>query len=202
MMPIFLSFVLVLNSFIQMTMAQIALQTAVSETAKQIATHMYPVNLLYKEAESRAVSSQTGVIIQNVIEQIVQIRSKAEGTEDFVAQYASFIPESIVLLLGWEKKKRELLEASGQASTQKVLDQTFNPWVNKAFTSLVLQFADPQVIHPSQLKVIEVQLPNLAAKTDAFIAIEAQYEISIPIPFFQRTFALRKRAVERVWVGS
>jgi hypothetical protein len=201
-MPIFLSFVLVLNSFIQITIAQIALQTAVSETTKQIATHMYPVNLLYKEAESKAANSQAGGLIQNVIEKIAQIRSEAAGTEDFIAQYASFIPEPIVLLLEWEKKKRELLESNGQDSAQNVLDQTFNPLVNKAFTSLVLQFADKEIIRPSHLKVIEVELPNLASETAEFIAIEAEYKVTIPIPFFQRTFVLRKRAVERIWVGS
>jgi len=201
-LPIFLSFVLVLNSFIQISIAQVALQTAVSETAKQIATHMYPVSLLYREAERKVTSSHTGVIIQQVIDRIIQTRSKAEGTEDFVAQYASFIPEPIVVLLEWEKKKRELLEATGKDTSQKVLDQTFNPLINKAFTALVLQFADPKVIDYSHLKVIEVKLPNLAAESEAFIAIEAQYEISIPIPFFQQTITLRKRAVERVWKGS
>src|SRR5665647_377786 len=201
-LPIFLSFVLVLNSFIQISIAQVALQTAVSETTKQIATHMYPVSLLYREAERKVKSSHTGMIIQQVIDQIIQTRSKAEGTEDFVAQYASFIPEPIVVLLEWEKKERELLEESGQDTSQKVLDQTFNPLINKAFTALVLQFADPKVIDYGHLKVIEVKLPNLAAESEAFIAIEAQYEISIPIPFFQQTITLRKRAVERVWKGS
>jgi hypothetical protein len=201
-LPIFLSFVLVLNSFIQLAVAQIALQTAVSETTKQIATHMYPVKLLYTKAESKALNSHTGAVIQQVIDQIAQSRSKVTDTEDYVAQYASYIPEPIVLLLEWEKKKRELLEAGGQDSTERVLEQSFNPLINKAFTTLVLQYADPKVIRPNHLKVIDVQLPNLAASTEAFIAIEAQYEISIPIPFFQRTLALRKRAMERVWIGS
>ncbi|MEX2461365.1 MAG: hypothetical protein WD469_08725 [Paenibacillaceae bacterium] len=201
-MPIFLSFVLVLNSFIQLTVAQIALQTAVSETTKQIATHMYPVHLLYTEAESKIASSHTGAVIQNVIDQIVQTRSKVTDSEDFVAKYTSYIPEPIVVLLEWEKKKRELLEAKGQDSAQQVLDQTFIPLINKAFTALVLQFADSKVIHSDQLRVVDVKLPNLALSSEAFIAIEAQYDISIPLPFFHRTLALRKRAVERVWVGS
>jgi hypothetical protein len=72
---------------------------------------------------------------------------------------------------------------------------------NKAFTALVLQFADPVILHPNNLKVIDVQLPNLAL-SDTLIAIEAEYVIQLPIPFFHRTLALRKRSVEKAWIGS
>jgi hypothetical protein len=200
-LPIFISFVLVLNSFIQISTAQIALQTAVSETTKQLAAHMYPVNLLYKKAEGQIVGSHTEAIIQRVLDQIEQARNKVSNSEDFVEKYASYIPEPIVVLLEWEKKKRELLEANGQDKSQELLDQAFNPMANKAFTDLVLKFADPVILHPDHLKVIDVQLPNLAL-SDALIAIEAEYDIQLPIPFFHRTMALRKRAVEKAWIGS
>jgi hypothetical protein len=183
-------------------MAQIALQTAVSETTKQIATHMYPVKLLYMEAESKIAGSHTGDIIQRVLEQIIETRSKVTDSEDLVEQYASYIPEPIVLFLEWEKKHRELLEANGQDMSQQLLDHTFNPLVNQAFTKLVLTFTDNQVIQPNHLKVVEVQLPNITLPSEALIAIEAQYDIQLAIPFFNRTLALRKRAVERLWIGS
>jgi hypothetical protein len=201
-LPVFLSFVLVLNSFIQITIAQIALQTAVSETSKQIATHMYPVKLLYMEAESKITGSHTGLIIQQVLEKIREARSKVTDSEELVEQYASYIPQPIVTFLELEKKHRELLEANGQHMSKQILDHSFNPLVNQAFTSLVLQFADHKVIQPNHLKVVDVQLPNLASPSEAFIAIEAQYDIQLMIPFFHRTIALRKRAVERLWIGS
>jgi hypothetical protein len=200
-LPVFLSFVLVLNSFIQITIAQIALQTAVSETTKQIATHMYPVKLLYSAAESKITGSQTGKIIQQVLQQIEEARSKVTGSEDLVEQYASYIPQSIVLLLEWEKQQREHIEANGQDISQQMLDRTFNPLLNQAFTDLVLQFADNQVLRPNNLKVVAVQLPNLVS-SEALIAIEAEYDVQLNLPFFHRTLALRKRAVERVWIGS
>jgi hypothetical protein len=201
-LPIFLSFILVLNSFIQITIAQIALQTAVSETTKQIATHMYPVKLLYMEAESKITGNHTGLIIQQVLEKIVETRSKLTDSEELVEQYASYIPEPIVTILKLEKKHRELLESNGQDMSQQLLDQTFNPLVNQAFTKLVLQFADHNVIQPNHLNVVDIQLPNLASPSEAFIAIEAQYDIQLMIPFFHRTLALRKRAMERLWIGS
>ncbi|QGQ96670.1 hypothetical protein EHS13_18195 [Paenibacillus psychroresistens] len=190
---------LVLNCFIQITLAQIALQTAVSETTKQIATHMYPVKLLYMEAESKITDSKPGIIIQRVLEQITEARSKLTDSEDIMEQYASYIPQPIVTLLELEKKHRELLESNSKEMSQ----QLFDPLVNKAFTALVLQFSDNQILHSDHLQVVDVRLPNLASSSsDAFIAIEAQYDYKLMIPFFHRTLSLRKRAIERLWIGS
>jgi hypothetical protein len=197
-LPFFISFVLVLNSFIQITVAQIALQTAVSETAKQISTHMYPVKLLYSKVENQVSGSNTGINFQRILDQIEQARSKVIGSEDLVEQYASYIPEPIVVLLEWEKKQRELLEVNGQARGQQLLD----PLINKAFTKLVLQFTDTKMLKPDHLQVVHVELPSLASSSEAIISIEAQYDLRLPIPFFHHTLSLRKRAVERVWIGS
>jgi hypothetical protein len=163
---------------------------------------MYPVKLLYMEAESKITGSHTGLIIQQVLEKIIEARSKLTDSEELVEQYASYIPEPIVTLMELEKKHRELLEANGQDMSQQLLDHTFNPLVNQAFTKLLLIFADNQVIQPNHLKVVDVQLPNITLPSEAFIAIEAQYDIQLAIPFFHRTLALRKRAVERLWIGS
>jgi hypothetical protein len=201
-LPFFICFVLILNSFVQITLTEIALQTAVSETDKQIATHMYPVKLLYAEAKQKVTNSKAGGTIQSILDQIEQTRSKVTESEDFVEQYASFIPDPVVLLLEWEKKQREFVESQGQTEAQNIIDQTFKPLLNKAFTELVLQFADTKVIHPKQFHVVDVKLPDLDHATNALIAIEAQYDIILPIPFFRKTISLRKRSTERIWIGN
>jgi hypothetical protein len=159
---------------------------------------MYPVKLLYTEAESQVTDSKTGLVIQRVLDQIEQIRGKVSQSEDFVEQYSSYIPEPIIVLLEWEKKKRELLEANGLNASQ----QAFSPLINKAFTKVVLQYTDTQMLNSKHLSVIDVQLPNLDSSSEAMIAIEAQYNLKLPIPFFHQTLLLRKRSVERVWIGS
>jgi hypothetical protein len=163
---------------------------------------MYPVKLLYTEAESQVTNSKKGLAIQRVLDQIEQTRSKVSHSEDFVEQYSSYIPEPIIVLLQWEKKKRELLEAEGQNASKQIVDQTFSPLINKAFAKVVLQFTDTQMLNSKHLSVVDVQLPNLDSTSEAMIAIEAQYELRLPIPFFHHTLFLRKRSVERVWIGS
>jgi hypothetical protein len=199
-LPLFICFVMILNCFIQVTIVQTALQTAVSETNKQIATHMYPVQLLYAEAKEKAVNSRSGVMIQQVLDQIAQARSKVTDSEDFVGLYASYIPEPIVQLLEWEKKKRELYENQGHNLAQQTVD-IFTPLLNKAFTKLVLQFADTGILHAARLNVVEVKLPDLEGNGDKLVSIEAQYDYQLPLPFFHKTISLRKRASERIWVG-
>jgi hypothetical protein len=200
-LPLFIGFVMILNCFIQATIIQTALQTAVSESNKQIATHMYPVKLLYAEAKEKAVNSRTGVIIQQVLDQIAQARSKVTASEDFAGLYASYIPEPIVLILEWEKKKREFYEDQGQNKAQQTIDQIFTPLLNKAFTKLVLQFADTSILQAARFNVVEVKLPDLEGNGDKLFSIEAQYDYHLPIPFFHKTISLRKRATERIWVG-
>jgi hypothetical protein len=197
-LPFFISFVLVLSSFIQISLAQFALQTAVSETNKQLASHMYPVKLLYMEAKTQLETSKTGIVIQRVLDQVVQARSKVINSEDFVERYASYIPEPIVVWMECEKKKRQFLEENGQEAAMKLWKSV----LNQAFTKLVLKFTDTALLRPDQLHVVDVNLPDLESSTDAFIAIEAQYDHRLSIPFFHRTLSLRKRAVERIWVGS
>lgn len=202
LLPIFISFVLVLNCFIQLAAAQTALQSAVSETTKQIAVHMYPVQRIIEKAEMQMYGNSSIELIQHTIEQIDQLHDHLINSEDYVEKYADYIPEPILLLLQWEKKKRELIEENGQNDWQHILDNTYKPGINKAFTTLLRENADSNWMQMNHLSVIEVQLPNLISNSDAKIAIEAQYELKMAIPFFQRAILLRKRAVERAWTGS
>jgi len=201
-LPFFISFVLILYSFIQIAAAQIALQSAVFETNEQIATHMYPVKLLYDAAKRKYKQNKIVMAIQNVIDQANQTQQKVNGVEDFALHYASLIPKPIVLLLEWEKKQREYEESRIGLGTEKFADQSFQLLLNKAFTQIVLQFADKKKIHPSQFHVIDVKLPDLNQSNGAFIAIEAQYDFILQLPFFHRTISLRKKAMERIWVGA
>lgn len=45
-MPFFLAFVIAMISFVQIAVAEMALQSSVSETTKQVSAHMYPIYLM------------------------------------------------------------------------------------------------------------------------------------------------------------
>ena len=201
-LPFFLSFFIALNCLIQVSKVEMGLQTAVSETVKDISTHMYPVRLLYIEAKQKTEQSKAGILYQNILDKVNQAKEQIETVEGLTDQFARFIPDSIVALIQWEKTRREELENKGKEQADEFIENTFNPVLNQAFKKIVLQYADPSLVHASNLKVTKVTLSNLEQPEEAFIGIEAQYDYKLPIPFINKTIHLRKRAYERAWIGS
>jgi hypothetical protein len=53
-----------------------------------------------------------------------------------------------------------------------------------------------------KFKVISVTLPSMKSGGDAFFGIEAQITYKLPLPFISHTIILKKKAVERAWVGA
>ncbi|WP_282935444.1 TadE/TadG family type IV pilus assembly protein [Paenibacillus sp. RC67] len=204
-LPLFLSFILVLIAFIQISLAEMALQSAVSDTTKVIAANMYPVDLLYKQARSKWNQSAPSGWINSVIDQIESAKQKAVDTEQFVEEYERWIPDPVVHLIGWEQTYREHFEALGQAKTEEAkqkLEAAYKPLLNSAITPVVALYANQTRLKKERLKVTNVILPDLEHKENAFIGIEAQYEVPLAIPFFHRVIIIRKQAYERAWVGG
>ncbi|WP_028548218.1 TadE/TadG family type IV pilus assembly protein [Paenibacillus sp. UNC451MF] len=204
-LPLFLSFILVLIAFIQISLAEMALQSAVSDTTKVIAANLYPVDLLYQQARSKWNQSAPSGWIDGVIGQIDSVKQKAIDTEQFVDDYERWIPDPVVQLITWEKTNREHLEALGQAKTEEAKDQleaAYKPLLNNTVTPIVVLYANPTRLKKERLKVTNVILPDLEHKENAFIGIEAQYEVPLTVPFFKKVIIIRKQAYERAWVGG
>jgi hypothetical protein len=204
-LPLFLSFVLMLIAFIQISLAEMALQSAVSETTKVLAVNMYPVDLLYAQAKSKWNQSAASGWIDQALGHIQSTKQKAVDTEQFVTEYERWIPEPAVKLLEWEKTHREKLEALGQAGTEeakKSIEEAYKPLVNRAFAPIVGIYANETRIKKDRLKVTNVTLPDFNNKEKAYVGIEAEYELPLTVPFFRKTVLIRKKAFERAWVGG
>ncbi|WP_256865243.1 TadE/TadG family type IV pilus assembly protein [Paenibacillus sp. 32352] len=204
-LPLFLSFILVLIAFIQISLAEMALQSAVTDTTKVVAANMYPVDLLYQQARSKWNQSAASGWIDKVVGQIESAKQKAVDAEQFIEDYERWIPDPVVQLVEWEKTYREHLENLGNAKTEeakKQLEEAYKPLLSKAVTPLVAHYANPARIKKDRLKVTKVILPDLEHKENAFVGIEAQYEVPLSIPFFKKTVIVRKQAFERAWVGG
>ncbi|MBP1995245.1 TadE/TadG family type IV pilus assembly protein [Paenibacillus eucommiae] len=202
LLPLFLAFVVSLIMFIQISMAEMALQSAVSETTKSISTQIYPVKLLVQEAKSKYDQSDIAKTIQSVLNHIQTARSKVIGAEEFVDDYAFFIPDAFKEMLTFEKKKRELFEAAAQSEYEGLIEREIMPQVYAAFTTIVYAYSDSPFIHRDKLKVTSVILPNLLANGSSYFGVEAQLEFKLIAPFFSRTLILKKKAYERTWLGA
>lgn len=200
-LPFFIAFVTLLTAFIRLSLTEMALQSAVSESAKVIAANMYPVEQLYREGQSQWSNSRTSVWIGNVVAQADSARQKVLDTENFVEQYERWIPEPLVRLAQWEKERREQLEALGGSSAAEA-KQGLERQLAKAATPIIASFATTDRLETDKLLVTKLSFPDFDNHEEAYVSIEVQYEYTFAVPFFKKTVMLRKKALERAWVGG
>lgn len=204
-LPLFLSFIFMLVAFIQVSIAEMALQSAVSETTKVVAAHMYPVDLLYQQAKGKWEQTAAAGWLEQALGHIESVKQTAVNTEEFMDQYERWIPDPVIKLMEWERTNREEVEALGQAQSEEAkqaVKAVYKPLLNKAVTPIVALYANKTSLRTERLKVTDVILPDLNQRDQAFIGIEAEYEVPLVIPFFHKTMTVRKRALERAWIGG
>jgi hypothetical protein len=202
LLPLFMTFIMSLILFIQISLAEMALQTAVSESTKSIATQLYPVKLLVQEAKSKYDQSQAAGVINSAIDKVQTSREKVIDAEDFIDEYAAYIPDPVLEILKWEKEKRLQGEGKAQAEYDNLIESQIKPRVNAAFTPIVYAYSDSAFIDRDNLKVTSVILPDLFSGGETYFGVEAQLAFKLKLPFINRTLTLKKKAYERAWLGA
>jgi len=202
LLPFFLAFVLTLATLIRLAVAEMALHAAAAETTKMIASHLYPVGLLLEEAKSKFGESRIGQGIYEVLDRAESARNGIEQAEQFVDDYAAWIPEPVVQFVLWEKELRESVsEQSGdawEAYRKRVLD----PKLFALMKPVVRLFSDMETLDEDRLQVVGVDWPSFADREHAYLSIELSYKFPIRLPFFTRNIEIRKKSYERVWLGA
>lgn len=178
MMPLFLTLMIAMVSFIQIAVAEMALQHAVSETTKQVAAHMYPAYLLSQ--------TKRGDQMAEVLQDIDAVKEEFGSISTFSDDYAALIPEPVVQLLSLDTRPGDV----GELLKNTLVLQLLNVYV------------DERLLNKQQLKVTASHLPNVFDKQQAYFGITAQYELNLFIPFIRQTLTLSKTAYERVWIGD
>ncbi|MEO3944583.1 TadE family protein [Gorillibacterium sp. CAU 1737] len=201
-LPLFLVFVLAMHALIRLSIAEVKVQAAASETVKEIATHYAPVDRLYSKAKQKAAGTRTAEVIGQVLDQIRKARGAVTQAEESAATYESIIPDSILSLLEWEKKRREQWEAEGQSMGEDVVRTCVDPVLNGAFQPIVWHYADKRVLQKEQFRVTKVTLPDLNRAGEPWFGVEVEYRVRLPLPFVSKTIVIRKKAMERAWVGN
>ncbi|GAB7056121.1 hypothetical protein JCM16163A_28680 [Paenibacillus sp. YK5] len=200
-LPFFIAFVTLLTAFIRLSLTEMALQSAVSESAKVVAANMYPVEQLYREAKSRWSNSRASVWLGHAAAQADAARQKVLDAEQFVEQYGRWIPEPLVRLAQWEKERREQLEALGGSAAAEA-KQELERRLAEAATPIIASLAATDRLEREKLLVTRLSFPDFDHHEEVYVTIEAQYEYTFAVPFFKKTIMLRKKALERAWVGG
>jgi hypothetical protein len=200
-LPFFSLLLLGAVSLLQVAAADLALRSAVSETVKTSAADMYPVKLLYVEAKSRVEASMAGQVWNSVSGHVQQARANVTTAEQFTEDYAEYIPEPVVRLIEGEKQMRTALEGEAGGQLNAAKSAIARQIAKEAINPVLVSFADTGLLKRDKLQVTSVDWPILDDDRHAWIGIEAQYEMKLPLPFVTATIVLKKRATERCWIG-
>jgi hypothetical protein len=201
-LPFFALLLLGAISLVQTAAADLALRSAVSETAKTIAAYMYPVSLLYAEGKAQVESSQPAQAWDRIQARAEAAQGQVERAEQFVDDYSAYLPEPIVKLVEGEKKWRESLEDAAGERADEAKRQAAEAVARTVFTPIVKRFADLKLLNEERLHVVHVDWPVPDDPERAWIGIEATYEMKLALPLFGKTVVLKKKALERCWIGG
>jgi hypothetical protein len=185
-LPIFLSLLLLLITFIRISIVEIALDHGLSEATKQVASHMYPVALGF----DRLSESEAGQKVLQAVDIGKQYRDQVIEVEDQISVYSSLFPEEIGQLL----LVRQDMEAGVLADYDHILSSIFQPYVDL--------FIDKKIVNLERLQVTKVTLPNFKNRDAAYFGLEVRYDMPLQIPFINKKLIFKKKAYERVWVGD
>lgn len=201
-LPFFLAFVMGLIICIQIAVLEMELQAGVSEATKSVAGQLYPVRLLVQEAKSKFDQSHIAEMMGSVVDRVQTARDQVKNMENLADEYAAYIPNALLELVKLEKEKRELGEGKAQEELEELYDSQVKPRIHAAFTPIVYAFCNQTIMKKEKFKVISVTLPSMESGGDVFFGIEAQMTYKLPLPFISHTIILKKKAVERAWVGA
>lgn len=177
---------LVLLSFVVLIMlcsAQMALHLTASQTARSLASHIYPAELAW------------------------------EGIAGGLSGKLPTLPTSGDALPEWREVAADAAEwlpdPAGELASS-VLRGDWGPLVDLAATELgrgVIEplsrrFAADSVLKPERIRLARLTLPDLANKEEAYLTVALQYEFPIIMPLLGRSIVLREQVRERVWVSD
>ncbi|WP_236338436.1 TadE/TadG family type IV pilus assembly protein [Paenibacillus plantiphilus] len=183
-MPVVLMVIILFVCLIRLSAVQMALHGAVSQTVRQAAANIKPIELAIQQA-SGYMPPQLGGLGVPLMEAMPEIRSVA------------------ATLAGWLPSPAGPLMSEALNGNWKPLEDVAATSIGRTVVEPLLRHeADKEVLDVSELKLSKLSLPDLQEKAEPYIRIEAEYTFKLGLPFTKRSIVLREQAEERVWVSD
>lgn len=182
-LPIFLFISIFLVYLVQMTLVYTAMQNVTSDTARYVATHMYPVQL-----------AADNLVAKKILPAESMRLPKLTFTE-LASKYQDAVPAP---LNTW------MMEAasSGDIKLQEMKNQLSAPALDTMIKPLMQKLSAENKLDYERIHVTQVTVPDLTAKTHPYFGIEIRYELPFKIPLIFKPIVLQARATERLWIGD
>lgn len=175
-MPLIIVVLLVFVVLIRLSAAQMALHSAASQTARQIAAHIHPANIAWEQA---AASNPLPAPVT------AQLSSWSEIAAEWLPAPAGGLVSSAL--------RGDFRPLQNMAATE-IGSTVVEP--------LIREFADKAIIDPERLRLQMLSLPDLTKSDEPYLALEVEYDFPLKLPFYGKPIVLKEQAAERVWVSD
>ncbi|GGD76680.1 hypothetical protein GCM10010911_38490 [Paenibacillus nasutitermitis] len=181
-MPIVLMVIIFFICLIQLCAVQMALHGAASQTVRQAAANIRPVQLASAYVSEHLPSDEPSSSRQPPLPGITLI---ADKLQEWLPSPAGLLMSS-VLTGDWKPVENAVATEVARAVVEPMLRRE----------------ADQSILDPELLKLSLLSLPDLEHKTEPYLRIEAEYTFKLGFPFTKKTIVLKDQAEERVWVSD
>ncbi|MDQ8736009.1 pilus assembly protein [Paenibacillus sp. LHD-38] len=178
-MPMVIVILLVFVMLIRLCAVQMALHSAASQSVRQIAAHIHPVELAWQQAAaSIPAPSQTLLPLSSWSE------IAAEATEWLPSPAGPFISSTL---------RGDFRPLQNMAATE----------IGRAVVEpLIRDFADAAIIDPARIRLSWLALPDFEKANEPYLAIAVEYDFPLKLPFYRKPIVLKEQAAERVWLSD
>ncbi|MGX4585102.1 TadE/TadG family type IV pilus assembly protein [Paenibacillus chitinolyticus] len=193
-LPMFVGFIVALIVCIQIAVADMALRSAVSESTKVLAAGLYPAEVLYKQGKVSFDQTALASEGQQVMDTLQNLREQAAQAGEFIDSVEAYLPDPVVGLLSWVRQTGESGVDGAKEAASSALHDAMKP--------VVYSFADKRILKKDRFRISGVTLPSLTNRERTYLGFEVTYDFPLAVPFFNRMLVLKKKALERVWLGA
>lgn len=190
MLPMVLFLFLFFVYMIYASIITTSLQSAATNTVKQVAAHMYPIELIVKKGESEDRESKSPFLRKPPA---MALKMTAR---QFAERFSNALPPPLNQwasehVVDWAERRAEAAGEWGQARVGAAL-----------FKPLLVRYGIQGILKEERIRITHMKLPDIVDKEEPYIAIEVEYDLPMRVPFLLKTITIAARASERVWIGD
>lgn len=175
--PILLMFFLFLTALVKISIAEMALKEAVSETAQTVAHYSF----LSLVIEGAIMDGTEGFI-----DDIAEDQKKNLGNNEIADYFLDKASEGI----------KNAIPTTGALINDYVAEDAFEKAIVEKYKNKV---GNSPFFSPDTISIIDHNFPQ---EGNLDVKIEVQNELHLVMPFFEKKIQIKKKAVERAWAGS
>jgi len=168
----------------QLILAEIALQQAVSQTVRIVSAHLYPLALVQQ--------SQAGQQVGGTAAAAEDWMKRVQDAVELLESYESYLPGNVSR---WLSDSAAWLHRSAEQAADQALGRFFLPLIQE-------RLGRSPWVRSEDVRITDVTFPNLVDRSDAYFGLRAAFTVRVRLPFYQTAIEIEVDAYERVWLAG